>query len=156
MPAARRPPSPAAPPLSRITTALPVSRPADRQPRGARGAARHPPCAWHCAWGKTPATADLIARLLAACPPTLIGLRDRALIAFGFAGAFRRSELLALEVAGLHPTSFAGHSLRPGFLPRPPSPVAEASRHKSLDTLRRYVRRANLSKAHAGAGFSVM
>jgi hypothetical protein len=27
------------------------------------------------------------------------------------------------------------------------------SRHKSLDTLRRYVRRANLFKAHAGAGF---
>ncbi len=37
---------------------------------------------------KTPATADLIARLLAACPSTLIGQRDRALIALGFAGAF--------------------------------------------------------------------
>jgi hypothetical protein len=31
--------------------------------------------------------------------------------------------------------------------------MAEVSRHKSLDTLRRYVRRANLFKAHAGAGF---
>src|SRR5690242_542785 len=40
---------------------------------------------------KMPATADLVARLLAACPDTLIGRRDRALIAFGFAGAFRRS-----------------------------------------------------------------
>ena len=39
--------------------------------------------------------------MLAACPTTLIGLRDRALLAVGFAGAFRRSELLALAVADL-------------------------------------------------------
>jgi integrase len=195
--------------------------------------------------GKTPATADLIARLLAACPETLIGRRDRALIAFGFAGAFRRSELLALEVAdltalpdglrvlirrsktdpeaagqevaiprgsqlrpvetlqtwliaaaisdgplfrpvskggtvgpsplsadgfvralkrradaaGLNSASFAGHSLRAGFLTSAADSgadalkMAEVSRHRSLDTLRRYVRRANLFKAHAGAGF---
>jgi integrase len=53
---------------------------------------------------KTPATAELIARMLAACPTTLIGRRDRALIAVGFAGAFRRSELLALDVADLTET----------------------------------------------------
>jgi integrase len=195
--------------------------------------------------GKTPATADLIARMLAACPDTLIGRRDQALIAFGFAGAFRRSELLALTVAdltaipdglrvvirrsktdpeaegqeiaipcgshlrpvetlqvwlaaaavndgplfrpvskggtvgpsplsadgfvralkrcaqaaGLDPAAFAGHSLRAGFLTSAAESgadalkMAEVSRHKSLDTLRRYVRRANLFKAHAGAGF---
>jgi integrase len=51
---------------------------------------------------KTPATADLIARMVAACPGSMIGLRDRALIAFGFAGAFRRSELVALEVEDLN------------------------------------------------------
>src|SRR5689334_21672271 len=45
--------------------------------------------------GKTPATAELVARMLAVCPDTLIGQRDRALIA----GAFRRSELLTLEIA---------------------------------------------------------
>ena len=195
--------------------------------------------------GKTPATADLIARLLAACPDTLIGTRDRALIAFGFAGAFRRAELLALEVAdlselpdglrvvirrsktdpeaegqeiaiprgsqlcpvetlqtwltaaaiidgplfrpvskggtvgpsplsadgfvralkrraeaaGLDPARFAGHSLRAGFLTSAAEAgadalkMAEVSRHKSMDTLRRYVRRANLFKAHAGTSF---
>jgi integrase len=194
---------------------------------------------------KTPATADLIARMLAACPDTLIGLRDRALIALGFAGAFRRSELLALEMAdlsavsdglrviirrsktdpeakgqeiaiprgtrlrpvetlqawlaaaaisdgpvfrpvgkggrvgpaalgddgfvralkrraaacGLDPAAFAGHSLRSGFLTSAaeagadPLKMAEVSRHKSMDTVRRYVRRSNLFKAHAGAGF---
>jgi integrase len=195
--------------------------------------------------GKAPATADLIARMLAACPETLIGRRDRALLAFGFAGAFRRSELLALEVgdltevgdglrvlirrsktdpeahgqeiaiprgshlrpveilqawlapagisdgplfrsvskggrigttplgadgfvralkrraaaAGLDPREFAGHSLRAGFLTCAAEAgadalkMAEVSRHKSLDTLRRYVRRSNLFQAHAGAGF---
>jgi hypothetical protein len=33
-----------------------------------------------------------------ACPPGLLGLRDRAMLLAGFAGAFRRSELVALEV----------------------------------------------------------
>jgi integrase len=194
---------------------------------------------------KTPATHDLIARMLAACPTTLIGLRDRALIAFGFAGAFRRSELLALDMAdltevgdglrvlirrsktdpdaqgheiaiprgthlrpvetlqtwlaaaaidtgpvfrpvgkggnvgptplgddgfvralkrraaaaGLDPAGFAGHSLRAGFLTSAAEAgadvlkMAEVSRHRSIDVLRRYVRRGNLFKGHAGAGF---
>ena len=194
---------------------------------------------------KTPATAELIARILAACPATLIGRRDRALIAFGFAGAFRRSELLALEgadltavsdglrvtirrsktdpyaqgqevaiprgsqlrpvealeawltaagitagtlfrpitkggqigpgplgddgfvralkrraeAAGLDPAAFAGHSLRAGFLTSAAEAgadvlkMAEVSRHRSMDTLRRYVRRGNLFKDHAGAAF---
>lgn len=195
--------------------------------------------------GKTPATAEMIAHMVAACPTTLIGLRDRALLAFGFAGAFRRSELLALEVedlseagdglrvlirrsktdqdaqgqeiaiprgthlcpvetlqawltaaaisagpvfrpvnkggrvgdgplgddgyiralkrraaaAGLDASALAGHSLRAGFLTSAAEAgadvlkMAEVSRHISLDTLRRYVRRSNLFKGHAGAGF---
>jgi integrase len=39
--------------------------------------------------------------MLRLCPATLAGSRDRALLALGFAGAFRRSELVALEVADL-------------------------------------------------------
>ena len=39
--------------------------------------------------------------MMAACPATLIGIRDRALLALGFAGAFRRSELVALDMADL-------------------------------------------------------
>ena len=50
---------------------------------------------------KTPATHDILAQLPDACSDTLIGKRDRALLALGFAGAFRRSELCALEVADL-------------------------------------------------------
>jgi site-specific recombinase XerD len=39
--------------------------------------------------------------MLALCPDTLIGKRDRALLALGFAGAFRRSELVALQLEDL-------------------------------------------------------
>ena len=61
--------------------------------------------------------------------------------------------------AGLDPAGFAGHSLRSGFLTSAAEAgadalkMAEVSRHRSLDTLRGYVRRANLFKAHAGAAF---
>ena len=195
--------------------------------------------------GKAPATADLIGQMLALCPDTMIGKRDRALLCLGFAGAFRRTELCALEVAdltevpdglrilirrskgdqegqgqevaiprgyklrpveavqtwlaaaeistgpvfravgrggrvscealaddsaarivkryarrvGLDPASYAGHSLRSGFLTSAAESgasiwkLSEVSRHKSLDTLRGYVRRVDLFKEHAGAAF---
>ena len=194
---------------------------------------------------KAPATADLITKMLAHIPDTLGGKRDRALIALGFAGAFRRSELVALtmvdlveapdgylvlirhsktdqegqgqevaiprgyrlrpveavqtwlaaaeindgpvfrpvlkggrlqpvalkdhavaavvkryaELAGLDPALFAGHSLRAGFLTSAAEAGAsiwkmtEVSRHRSIETLRGYVRRADLFKEHAGAAF---
>jgi site-specific recombinase XerD len=51
---------------------------------------------------KAAATHDLVRRMLDVCPEgTMIGLRDRALLALGFAGAFRRSELVALRVEDL-------------------------------------------------------
>ena len=196
--------------------------------------------------GKAPATADLIGQMLALCPDTMIGKRDRALLCLGFAGAFRRSELCALagrgsdrgsgraarpdpalegrpgragpgggdsprlqaapgrggaDVAGrgldqrpgrcsaqwggadgyrarpwlttaaarivkryarrvgLDPAPTAGHSLRSGFLTSAAETgasvwkLSEVSRHKSLDTLRGYVRRVDLFKEHAGAAF---
>jgi site-specific recombinase XerD len=108
---------------------------------------------------------------------------------FGFAGALRRSELVALngalfrsvnrhgkvgerltdqsvsdivkEHAGrlrLDPKQFAGHSLRAGFLTSAAARGAsifkmmDVSRHRSVDTLRGYVRDAELFKDHAGAG----
>jgi site-specific recombinase XerD len=195
---------------------------------------------------KAPATAERIAMMIAAIPvDTLRGKRDRALILLGFAGAFRRSELVALRVeditetpdglrvtirrsktdqegqgheiavprgarlrpvealrawldaagvaegpvfrrlvkggratadalsaesvadivkrhaavAGLDPEQFAGHSLRAGFLTSGAEAGAsifklmEVSRHRSVDTLRGYVRRAELFKDHAGSAF---
>jgi integrase len=51
---------------------------------------------------KNPATtADVLTAMLRLCPNTLAGKRDRALLALGFAGALRRSELVALEVEDL-------------------------------------------------------
>ena len=183
--------------------------------------------------------------MLKLCPDTLAGKRDRALLALGFAGAFRRSELCALEVAdlvevadglrvlirrskgdqegagqevaiprgyklrpveavqtwlaaaeintgfvfrsvargnrlsaaplaadsasrivkayagkvGLDEAAYSGHSLRSGFLTSAAEAGAsifkmmEQSRHKSMDTLRGYVRRVDLFKEHAGAAF---
>jgi site-specific recombinase XerD len=194
---------------------------------------------------KTPATAELVMEMLKHCPGTLAGKRDRALLALGFAGAFRRSELVALQVAdlveapdgfrvvvrrsktdqegqgqeiaiprgyrlrpveavqtwlaaaeisngpvfrpvfkgsrvqsmalthrsvaiiikryavrvGLDPTAFSGHSLRSGFLTSAAESGAsifkmmEQSRHRSMDTLRAYVRSADLFREHAGAAF---
>lgn len=45
-------------------------------------------------------TADLL-QVLAHLPPGLAGVRDRALLLVGYAGAFRRSELAALELQDL-------------------------------------------------------
>jgi len=195
---------------------------------------------------KAPATADRIAAMLAGIPTdTLTGLRDRALLLLGFAGAFRRSELVGLQVAdltdaeggirvlirhsktdqegqgqeiaiphghtlrpvaavrawlaaagitegpifrpvlkgsriqpeglsdrsvadivkkhaaraGLDPAEYAGHSLRDGYLTSAAEAGAnvlkmtEVSRHKSIDTLRGYVRRSDLFRDHSGASF---
>ena len=61
--------------------------------------------------------------------------------------------------AGLDPAAYAGHSLRSGFLITAAESganvfkMAEVSRHRSLDTLRGYVRRVDLFKEHAGAAF---
>jgi integrase len=193
---------------------------------------------------KAPATHDLVGQMLAACPDNLRGLRDKALIAFGFATAMRRSELVALTVedltwvedgvrvlirrsktdqegegqciavphgyrlrpvehlkrwleaaaissgplfrevsrgrvgeqaltaqvvalrtkrlaklAGLDPATLSGHSLRSGYITSAARSgasiwkLADQSRHRSLDTLRGYVRDGQLFVEHSGAAF---
>jgi site-specific recombinase XerD len=47
---------------------------------------------------KAPATGARIVEMIRLCPATLTGLRDKAMLLIGFAGAFRRSELVALRV----------------------------------------------------------
>jgi site-specific recombinase XerD len=193
---------------------------------------------------KTPATAEKIVAMVALAGAGTKGLRDRAILLLGFAGAFRRSELVALDLAdlefcdgglrvqirrsktdqegagatvaivggsiscpvkavrawlgvsgaaagplfrsvgkggrvsarrlsdrtvanvvkasakrvGLNATDFSGHSLRSGFLTSAAARGAsifkmmDVSRHKSMDTLRDYVRDADLFRDHAGAG----
>src|SRR4051795_4795325 len=50
--------------------------------------------------GKRPVLTEDLRRMIAALPDTLWGKRDRALL-LGFAGAFRRSELVALDAEDL-------------------------------------------------------
>jgi integrase len=79
-------------------------------------------------------------------------------IPLGDDGYCRMIKKRALQ-AGLDPALFSGHPMRAGFLTSAAEAgvdvlkMSEVSRHKSLDVLRRYVRRSNLFKAHAGAGF---
>ncbi len=53
---------------------------------------------------KAPVLVPDLRRMVAALPDNLVGVRDRALLLVGFAGAFRRSELVALTVADLELT----------------------------------------------------
>jgi integrase len=193
---------------------------------------------------KAPATADKVLAMVAAADSGLKSLRDRAILLLGFAGAFRRSELVALNVAdlqfcagglrvtirrsktdqdgfgttiaiargsvacpvdavlawiksaaiedgplfrpvtrtgrivprrlsaravaelvksyarraGFKAANFSGHSLRSGFLTSAAARGAsvfkmmDVSRHKSVDTLRGYVRDAEMFRDHAGDG----
>ncbi len=54
--------------------------------------------------GKDPLLTRQIRRVNEHCPEGQLGLRDRALILVGFAGAFRRSELAALAIQDLKAT----------------------------------------------------
>jgi site-specific recombinase XerD len=192
---------------------------------------------------KAPATAERIIPMALGTGDNLKALRDRALLLLGFAGAFRRSELVALDCedieecetglritirhsntdqegagrtlavvrgsiacpvaalqvwreaagiiagplfcsvrkggrlgrrlpaaavadivkaqatrVGLDPGLFAAHSLRAGFLTSAAKKGAsifkmmDQSGHRSVDTLRGYVRDAEIFKDHAGAG----
>lgn len=57
--------------------------------------------------GKDPLLIDDVRRIIATCPPNLLGLRDRALVLVGFAGAFRRSEIASIFMLDL---AFPGDS----------------------------------------------
>lgn len=63
------------------------------------------------------------------------------------------------EAAGLDPSQFSGHSLRAGFLTSAAAHGAglfamlAVSRHRSIETVRGYVRRAEAFKDHAGSAF---
>jgi site-specific recombinase XerD len=53
---------------------------------------------------KAPLMAETVRAMAEATPDTLRGRRDRAILLLGFAGAFRRSELVALNVSDLEET----------------------------------------------------
>ena len=53
---------------------------------------------------KAPATVERIEKMISYCDDSLIGLRDKALLLLGFAGAFRRSELVELKLSDIERT----------------------------------------------------
>lgn len=55
--------------------------------------------------GKEPLLTSDLCRMLAALSDGLLGYRDRALLLFGFAGGFRRSELVSLDVQDVQETA---------------------------------------------------
>ena len=71
--------------------------------RGIKRTFRHRPAR------KAPATSDRVAAMTALTGDGPRGLRDRALLLLGFAGAFRRSELVALN---LEDVEFSADGLR--------------------------------------------
>jgi len=181
----------------------------------------------------SPATIDVIEKLLATCDDSRRGHRDRALIALGFGAALRRSELAKVRLeditvtdkglvltlprsktdqegrgqqiavldgrrleikrllnnwleasgittglvfpltdrhianiiksraraAGFDDQQFSGHSLRSGFLTSAAESGAnlfrmmDVSRHRSIDSVRGYVRKAQQFEDHAGSAF---
>ena len=58
--------------------------------------------------GKAAAVTAVVRAMVEGTPDRLLGLRDRALLLLGFSGAFRRSELVALDVEDLE---FTGDGL---------------------------------------------
>jgi integrase len=54
---------------------------------------------------KRPTVTHEVCAMVDALPDTLLGRRDRALLLLGFAGGFRRSELVALDVADVEETA---------------------------------------------------
>lgn len=53
--------------------------------------------------GKEPIVLDILKQILDIIPDRLLGIRDRALLILGFAGAFRRSELIGINVEDIKP-----------------------------------------------------
>lgn len=53
---------------------------------------------------KAAATAERLEQMVSYCIPTTLGVRDKAILLLGFAGAFRRSELVALTIKDIERT----------------------------------------------------
>ena len=95
---------------------------------------------------------DELATLLSAPAHPLFDRAIRMAIPPGSVSRFQ-------EGSALDPALYAAHSLRSGFITSAAESGAsilkmvEVSRHKSVDVLRGYVRRADMFKEHAGAAF---
>lgn len=106
---------------------------------------------------KAPATADKVLAMVDKADTGIKGLRDRALRRLSARAVAELVKSYARR-AGLKAADFSGHSLRSGFLTSAAAHGAsifkmmDVSRHKSIDTLRGYVRDAEIFRNHAGSG----
>ena len=100
---------------------------------------------------KHPATVELVRRLVSHCPDTLAGLRDKAMILTGFAGAMRRSELVALQVAdiqfmdkGMRVTIRNSKTDQEGI--GQVIPIYKGSNLRVVETLQLWLQRSNITQ----------
>ena len=100
---------------------------------------------------KRPATVELVRRLVSHCPDTLAGLRDKAMILTGFAGAMRRSELVALQVAdiqfmdkGMRVTIRNSKTDQEGI--GQVIPIYKGSNLRVVETLQLWLQRSNITQ----------
>ena len=112
---------------------------------------------------KAAATADKVRAMALIAPDTLTGLRDRAFRLLGFAGAFRRSELVALNVADIQEcegslrvrvcrskTDQEGQGVTVGIVPGTVACPVQLSRPGSRLRLSRMERYSGQSRKEAG------
>jgi site-specific recombinase XerD len=99
---------------------------------------------------KAAATTDIVRAMLDTCAADPQGVRDRALLALGFAGAFRRSELVALDVSdleevkdGLRVTIRRSKTdqLGTGYV----LPIGRGARLRPVDALQTWLQAANIT-----------
>jgi site-specific recombinase XerD len=82
-------------------------------------------------------------------------LQDQALSPYSIACVVKKYA----AAVGMNPDDFGGHSLRAGFITSAAEAganlfkIMDVSRHKSVQTVRGYVRSAELFKEHAGSSF---
>lgn len=99
---------------------------------------------------KKPITADILIKMLAYCDTnTLIGKRDKALLLFGFSGAFRRSELCSLTLDDLEETSdglkvHISHSKGDQFGQGQVVALPYGQKMGAIDALKDYLQAANI------------
>ena len=80
---------------------------------------------------KAPATAKRIIAMSSRCRDDLRGLRDKAILLLGFAGAFRRSELAALTVSDLRLDPAMRSLVDHGDAPRYAASTSEMARFET-------------------------
>ncbi len=103
---------------------------------------------------KKPSTHDIMHRIIAQIDTTtLLGLRDRALLLTGFAGAFRRSELVNIRLEHLNfhdkgvdifipysKTDQAGHGIT--------KPIIKGKKHCPATTLQQWISQAGIESGY--------